>query len=56
MNWIAILVQLLPAVEAAVNEIITKEGVSPEQATAKLIDHITPGQPNTPSLESANPA
>ena len=51
MSWFTILIQLLPAIEEAINTIVSATpGLTQQQATAQLVDHITPGQPNAPAL------
>lgn len=49
-EWLALLIQALPAIENAINAIVNATGKSKEQAMAELVDHITPGQPNSPTL------
>lgn len=50
MNWM-LLIQLLPALEEAINLIVKAENVTPQVAATKLVDHITPGQPEAPALK-----
>lgn len=51
MPWYAILIQLLPAIEDAINTIVkATPGLTAQQATAQLVNHLTPGQPNSETL------
>jgi hypothetical protein len=50
MNWVSALVQILPILHQAIQQICAAEGVTEEQAVGKLIDHLTPGKPNSPTL------
>lgn len=55
MNAFQLMMQLIPTVENAVTAICAAEGKTPEQAFNDIISHLTPGQPNSPTL-SAPPA
>lgn len=53
MNWVLIaqlMQQLLPVAIQAVEAVEKATGKTPEDATKAVIDHLTPGQPNAPSL------
>lgn len=50
MNAFQIMMQLLPVLEKAIEVICAAEGVTPEQAFNRMIEHLTPGKPNVPAL------
>lgn len=50
-NWLQILISLMPAVEQALQIIINDTGETPDEAAKQLVDHLTPGKPNSPSLK-----
>ena len=57
MNWaqiIQLLEQLLPAALQAVATVQAATGKPTAEATVEVVNHLTPGQPNSPTL--TNPA
>ena len=48
---VVMLIQTLPAVVQAVQQILASDAAkSLEQAVADVINHVTPGRPNSPAL------
>jgi hypothetical protein len=55
MNWsllLELLPQLLQAVAAAAQTVEQATGKTSAEATAEVINHLTPGQPNSPTLST----
>lgn len=53
MNWLLIIQlveQLLPVALKAVQTVEEATGKPTDQATQEVIDHLTPGAPNSPTL------
>jgi hypothetical protein len=56
MNWLLIeqIIQaLLPAAIKAAEAVESSTNKSPQAAVAEVVDHLTPGAPNSPTLSKA---
>ena len=59
MNWLLIaqlIQQLLPVAVQAIDAVEKATGKTPEEAAKEVIDHLTPGGQNSPTLSAQNPA
>jgi hypothetical protein len=53
MNWtevISLIESLLPSLLSAVDTVEKATGKPPHAAAQEVVDHLTPGQPNSPTL------
>lgn len=55
MNWLQMLVMLLRAADGAVSAVEKAEGKTHEQALNDVVNHLTPGAPNSPALSETEP-
>lgn len=58
MNWLLIaqlIQQLLPVAVQGVEIVEKATGKTPEEAVQEVIDHLTPGAPNSPALTATKP-
>jgi hypothetical protein len=58
MNWLLIaqlIQQLLPVAIQAVETVEKATNKAPEEAVKEVIDHLTPGAPNSPALNATKP-
>ena len=58
MNWLLIaqlIQQLLPVAVQAIDAVEKATGKTPEEAAKEVIDHLTPGAPNSPALNATKP-
>jgi len=51
-----LIMQALPALFTAMNTVQADTGKPWEQVAVDVINHLTPGQPNAPSLSGSQPA
>ena len=51
MNWVTIIMQLLPVVLKAVETVASDKGKPVEDVVGDVINHLTPGQPNASALQ-----
>lgn len=55
MTWLQVITlieQLLPSVLKAVDTVEQQTGKSTDASVQEVVNHLTPGQPNSPSLTS----
>ena len=50
-----LIMQVLPTVFQAINTVHTDTGKPLDQVIVDVINHLTPGQPNAPSLQENKP-
>jgi hypothetical protein len=58
MNWLLIaqlIQQLLPVAIQAVETVEKATGKAPPEAVQEVIEHLTPGAPNSPALNATKP-
>ena len=53
MNWISLIINLLPVLGQAVEAVAAATGKTHEEAAKDVIAHLTPGAPNAPALSES---
>ena len=51
MEWFAVIMQILPTIERAMTTIAADTGKPLSTTVVDVINHLTPGMPNSPSLK-----